>query len=101
VVKPSAPLHHLVGERITLTINAVATGGVLQYAGDDCAQLELDLIEPGAALSLVLNVLANRFAKRGKRYERSVGGSPKSAVQLFRQRAKGAILGCCHLPRRE
>ena len=65
LIKALAPLDHLIGESVPLSIDAVSSLRILQHARNSLAQLELDVGKGGAALTLVLNVLAHRFAEGG------------------------------------
>ena len=85
LIKTRAPLQHLLGESVSLPVNAVPTCGVLQHAGNDRPQLDLNVRKRSATLALVVHVLAHRLAENGERDEGPISGAPKSAIQLFRQ----------------
>jgi hypothetical protein len=85
IVKALAPLEHLGGESIALSVHTVPAFRILQHTRNDRSQLELDLGKRAATLALIANVLAHCFSQEGERYQGSVGGSAKSAIQLFRK----------------
>jgi hypothetical protein len=80
LVKTLGPLDHLGGESFVLPIGAVARHCLLMQAGDECPEIEFDLRKCGATFPLVLNVLADRLAKRCERDQGPVGGATKSAI---------------------